>query len=146
MKKWLCILLTLIMLVSMTACDSNKVEQSEKPEDNSVATEQLVVKEGIPTYEDDIQIELSAYCGPRRAGYRNFNNSLGSHPDDPAGGWEGWITEKDFQDYMDCGFTYLMSEYDAIYDTTVPFEGSRFKLLHLKKEESCSPAYHRDTL
>lgn len=84
---------------------------------------------------DAAEIELAAYCGPRREGYRyymdndnddgsdgNFDGNVnveyeyGTHPEDPEGGWEGWITEKDFQDYVNCGFTYLLPEQDANYD------------------------------
>lgn len=83
------------------------------------------------------EIELAAYCGPRRGGYRYYidndnddgsdgnydgNNNVaaeyGTHPEDPEGGWEGWITEKDFQDYLNCGFTHLLPEQDALYDFT----------------------------
>lgn len=88
---------------------------------------------------EEEQIELAAYCGPRRGGYRyywdNDNDDgsdgdndysanmegeavYGAHPKDPKGGWEGWITEKDFQDYLNCGFTYLLPEQDGLYDFT----------------------------
>ena len=81
------------------------------------------------------EIELAAYCGPRREGYRYYADNdnddgsdgnydgntdvtatYGTHPEDPEGGWEGWITEEDFQDYLNCGFTYLLPEQDAFYD------------------------------
>ncbi len=82
---------------------------------------------------EEEQIELAAYCGPRRGGFRYYwkNNytddfslnlgedyQYGAHPKDPVGGWEGWITEKDFQDYLNCGFTYLLPEQDGLYDCT----------------------------
>lgn len=84
---------------------------------------------------DAAEIELAAYCGPRRGGYRYYCDNdnddgsdgdyegnktteilYGTHPEDPEGGWEGWITEKDFQDYLNCGFTHLLPETDAAYD------------------------------
>ncbi len=117
MKKWISLLLVLTMAVGMVACGGGTKEK--EPE-----KEKLVVQEGVPSYEDDKQIELAAYAGPRRAGYRNYNEVLGAHPDDPVEGWEGWITEEGFQDYVDCGFTYLLPEYDAFYDTGKPFLNS----------------------
>ncbi len=123
-KRLVALLCVLLLITSVTACENKSGNQGEKPAGEHQETEELVVKEGIPTYKDDVQIELSAYSGPRKAGYRNFNNNPGSHPDDPEGGWEGWITEEAFQDYKDCGFTYLLADFDAMYDTNVPFEGS----------------------
>ena len=117
MKKWISLLLVLTMAVGMVACGGGTKEK--EPE-----KEKLVVQEGVPSYEDDKQIELAAYAGPRRAGFRNYNNVLGAHPDDPKEGWEGWITEEGFQDYIDCGFTYLLPEYDAFYDVSKPFKNS----------------------
>ena len=105
-KRFLCALLATTMVLGMTACGGGKKQDA------------LEVKEGVPTYEDNQQIELAAYCGPRREGYRFYNGEYGDHPDDPAGGWNGWWTEKDFQDYVDCGFTYLLPEADAFYDYT----------------------------
>ena len=105
-KRLLFALLATAMVLGMTACSGGKTQ------------DKLEVKEGIPTYEDNQQIELAAYCGPRREGYRFYNGEYGDHPDDPAGGWSGWWTEKDFQDYVDCGFTYLLPEADAFYDYT----------------------------
>lgn len=124
MKRWMCILLASALVMCVTACEKKSVEQSKEPAENNQEVEELIVKEGVPSYEDDVQIELSAYSGPRKAGYRNFNNAPGTHPEDPEGGWEGWITEEAFRDYMDCGFTYVLADYDAKYDTNVPFEGS----------------------
>lgn len=117
MKKWISMLLVVAMVIGTVACGN---EAKEKEPTN----EELIVKEGTPSYEDDVQIELAAYAGPRRAGYRNYNEVLGAHPNDPAEGWEGWITEEGFQDYIDCGFTYLLPESDAMYDTNKPFLNS----------------------
>lgn len=119
MKKWLSMLLVVTMSFSMVACGNGTSQTKEKNQ-----TEELVVKEGVPTYEDDVQIELAAYAGPRKAGYRNYNGVSGTHPDDPEGGWSGWITEKDFQDYKDCGFTYVLAESDGFYEMNTPFIGS----------------------
>ncbi len=120
MKRWISILLVVIMLFTLTACESNTAGEK----DTDATKQELVVKEGVPSYADDEEIQLAAYAGPRRAGYRNYNGILGAHPDDPEEGWEGWITEEGFQDYMDCGFTYLLPEFDALYDTNKPFLNS----------------------
>ena len=117
MKRWISLLLVLTMGVSLGACSGETKEK--EPEETK-----LVVQDGMPSYEDNKQIELAAYAGPRRAGYRNYNGVLGAHPGDPKEGWEGWITEKGFQDYIDCGFTYLLPEYDAFYDVGKPFLNS----------------------
>lgn len=135
MKKWLCVLLSIVLVMGMTACADKPAKQEESPVDNNQVAEELEVKEGVPTYKDDVQIEMAAYSGPRRAGYRNFNNAPGTHPEDPEGGWPGWITKEDFLDYKECGFTYLLADYDAMYDTTVPFEGSSIqKYLEIAEE------------
>ena len=106
-KRILCLFLAMSLLLGLTACGG---QGSNK--------EELKVTAGTPSYEDDKQIELAAYCGPRREGYRYWNGTYGTHPDDQAGGWEGWMTEEDFQAYIDCGFTYLLPETDAAYDHT----------------------------
>lgn len=104
-KRLLSGLLTCILALGMCACGGDDSTQ-----------EKLEVTAGTPSYVDDKEMELSAYCGPRRSGYRYWNGFYGEHPEDPEGGWDGWITKEAFQDYMDCGFTYLMSEYDGAYD------------------------------
>lgn len=115
MKKRISLLLAGAMLVSLVAgCTDSKQTQTKK-EPEPVA-ETLVVKDGTPTYADDTQIEIGAYAGPRVVQYRFYNGVYGAHPEDPKDGWEGWLTEKDFQDYIDCGFTYAMPEYDGMYD------------------------------
>lgn len=76
----------------------------------------LNVIPGTPTYEDDRQIEMGAYSGPRIGGYRYWNGRYGEYEGDPNGGWKGWITEEAFQDYIDCGFTYLFAQQDGLYD------------------------------
>lgn len=119
MKKRICLLLTGIMLVSMAGCSGsgNPAETgTETGTETEAAAETLVVKEGVPSYEDDTQIEIGAYAGPRVAKYRFYNGAYGAYPDDPEEGWEGWLTEEAFQDYIDCGFTYAMPEYDGLYD------------------------------
>lgn len=84
--------------------------------------------QGKPTYSDDKELELYAYAGPRSGGYR-WQVGSKVHPDDPVGGWNSFVTRQDFQDYADCGFTFLYPEYDAQPYTnavgdTVPFERS----------------------
>lgn len=120
MKRWVSILLVLVMLLGLTACGENATGEKE----NDSTNQELVVKEGVPSYADDEEIQLAAYAGPRRAGYRNYNGVIGGHPDDPAEGWEGWITEEAFQDYVDCGLNYLLPEFDALYETNKPFLNS----------------------
>lgn len=106
-KRILCMLLASSMVLGLTACGGGQKKKDD-----------LVVKSGVPTYEDNQQIELAAYCGPRREGKRFWGGDYGGHPNDPASGWDGWITEEAFQDYIDCGFTYMLPEADAFYDYT----------------------------
>ena len=61
--------------------------------------------------------------GPRTGGYQwQVGNQVPES--DPEGGWDGFITDKDFRDYKDAGFTMLYPEYDAPFSATEPFEGS----------------------
>lgn len=106
-KRVLSLLLVSSLVLGVAGCGGQGTQE-----------EALKVTAGTPTYEDDKQIEIGAYCGPRRAGKRYWNGAYGGHPDDPAAGWEGWINEQAFQDYIDCGFTYLFPERDARYDST----------------------------
>lgn len=77
---------------------------------------------GKPFYEDDRQIEMTAYMGPRRAGKRNFNEQYGN-PRDPEEGYESFLTNQVFQDYKDAGFTFLIPEGDAFFGTRITSEG-----------------------
>lgn len=104
-KKVLALSLAMVVTACGAACGKNDVPK-----------EPLEVTAGTPNYEDDKYIELAAYCGPRRGGYRYWNGYYGEYEGDPAGGWDGWITREAFQDYIDCGFTYLLAEQDASYD------------------------------
>lgn len=107
------------MAISMCACGGKG--------DGGSSDKDLKVTAGTPTYEDNKQIELSAYCGPRRAGYRWYNGELGGWKEDPEGGWDSFIDEKNFQDFIDCGFTYLMAEQDATYENNKAFEDMDLK-------------------
>lgn len=114
MKRGISLLLAGTLLVGMLAgCNSQKPQVNL---DSEPKADTVVAKEGTPVYTDDAQIEIGAYAGPRINQYRFFNGAYGAHPDDPKDGWEGWLTEEAFKDYMDCGFTYVMPEYDGMYD------------------------------
>ena len=115
MKRKICFLMAVMMVVGIVGCSEKKPAEPEK--DNVSSSEELDVQEGTPVYEDDIQIEIGSYAGPRVLKYRYYNGAYGEHPGDPEGGWEGWLTEEAFRDYLDCGFTYVMPEYDGLYDT-----------------------------
>ncbi len=77
---------------------------------------------GKPFYEDDRQIEMTAYMGPRRAGKRNFNADYGN-PRDPEEGYPSFWTDQVFQDYKDAGFTFLIPEGDAFFGMRLTPEG-----------------------
>lgn len=117
-KKILAVMMVFSMILASAGCGEKKTGDAK-----------LNVPDGVPNYEDDEYIELAAYMGPRRAGYRFWNGVYGEHPEDPAGGWDSYITEKDFQDYIDAGFTYVLSEGDGWYDYNVEArqEVSNFK-------------------
>ncbi|MBQ1211657.1 MAG: hypothetical protein IIX68_07640 [Clostridia bacterium] len=78
---------------------------------------------GKPTYVANKELTIYAYAGPRSGGYRwEVGNQI---PDnDPIGGWNSFITEKDFQEYKDAGFTLLYPEYDAPFNSASTFKGS----------------------
>ena len=78
---------------------------------------------GKPTYANNKELTIYAYMGPRTGGYQwQVGNQVPES--DPEGGWDGFITDKDFRDYKDAGFTMLYPEYDAPFSSTAPFEGS----------------------
>lgn len=106
-KRIVSLLLAGAMVVSLSACGKEKEDTN------------LEVASGTPTYEDNQQMEMAAYCGPRRSGYRYWNGVYGEYEGDPEGGWDSFITKEAMQDYMDCGFTYVMAETDAPYDAGV---------------------------
>ena len=93
-KRVTSMLLALVLVSGLCACGGTG-GGSKEPE------EELKVAAGTPSYADDKFIEMAAYCGPRRSGYRFWNGELGKHKGDPEGGWEGWINEEAFQDYID---------------------------------------------
>lgn len=111
MKKKIGLLLIGMLAVLLIGCMQQNGESEKESE-----TDNLVVQEGVPSYEDDTQIEIGAYAGPRVLKYHFNNGAYGAGSKDPEGGWEGWLTEEAFQDYIDCGFTYVMPEYDGLYD------------------------------
>ena len=82
-KKVLALSLAMVVTAGGVACGKNDVPK-----------EPLEVTAGTPNYEDDKYIELAAYCGPRRGGYRYWNGYYGEYEGDPAGGWDGWITKE----------------------------------------------------
>lgn len=115
----------------------NQVDGDLIMEEDFYKVDEVDLKELRLQFVDAAKIELAAYCGPRREGYRyyvdndnddgsdgnydgnvNVEPEYGTHPEDPKEGFTGWITEKDFQDYKNCGFTYLLPEQDALYDFT----------------------------
>ncbi len=51
----------------------------------------------------------------------------GCIPDDQIEEPEYYLTEKDFQDYKDAGFTFLLSESSASYTEMTDFEGSKMQ-------------------
>lgn len=59
------------------------------------------------------QIEMAAYSGP------GFRYDISKQNED------NWISEQDFQDYIDCGFTYLFPEGDAAYNVKFDYNTGR---------------------
>lgn len=72
--------------------------------------------EKFPQYSENRSIEIGAFAGVRRPGYRYWNGKYGKHPDDPIGGWKSYLTEENFKDYLAAGFTFALSEGDGWYD------------------------------
>ena len=108
-RRIIAALLAGAMICSLVACGGEKEE-----------TVRLNVPDGTPSYEDDRQVEIGAYSGPRQGGNRTNHRKDGSGGNpNPEGGWKGWITEESFRDYIDCGFTYLMANSDGLYDHNV---------------------------
>ena len=82
----------------------------------------LNVPDGAPAYEDNEYIELTAFMSPPKGEKRAWGAVREGHPDDPETVWDSFITEDNFQDYKDAGFTFLLSETSAGYISD--FEGS----------------------
>ncbi len=114
-KMIACVIATTLTMGSLMGC-------SGKDGEDKVT---LNVPEGAPTYEDDEYIELTAFMGPPKSSKRAWGEYFDGHPDDPEEAWESFITEENFQDYKDAGFTFLLSEMQATYSTD--FEGSELQ-------------------
>ncbi|MBQ2938876.1 MAG: hypothetical protein IJE00_00760 [Clostridia bacterium] len=141
MKRICCALLVVAMLLGMSACGGNQPE-----------TVPLNVPEGKPQYTDDQELTLYAYAGPRSGGYR-WQVGGQTHPDDPRGGWNSFITEKDFLDYKNAGFTLLYPETDVSYDltakglTATSFKDSTlYEYMELAEKVGLDVLVHSDTL
>lgn len=106
-----CILSVALVAGNLAGCAGSKEKEVS-----------LNVPDGVPTYEDDEYIELTAFMGPPRPGYRAWGEVREGHPDDLEKPWGNFFTEKNFQDYKDAGFTFLLSECAASYQ--LDFEGS----------------------
>ncbi|MBP3936740.1 MAG: hypothetical protein IK954_04050 [Clostridia bacterium] len=76
-----------------------------------------------PVYRDNQELTIYAYAGPRSGGYQ-WQVGGQVPEDDPVGGWNTFVTEKDFLDYKNAGFTLLFPEYDAPYNSAETFKGS----------------------
>ena len=136
-KKSISVLLAGMLVLGLCACGGGGSGTGEK----------LKVTSGTPSYADDKYIEMAAYCGPRKGGYRFWNGEYGKFEGDPEGGWEGWITKEAFQDYKDCGFTYLISEFDGNYDRSVDFmDSDLYRYMELAEETNIPVVVSGDIL
>lgn len=109
------ILATVIATGSLSGCTGGGGEKNGEKVS-------LNVPDGVPTYEDDEYIELTAFMGPPDTGKRAWGPVREGHPDDFEQPWDSFINEENFQDYKDAGFTFLMTEATVYYSSN--FEGS----------------------
>ena len=86
----------------------------------------MVLKES-PGYVDDRRIQMTAYMGPRRRGWRFWNQQYGKNPKDPAEGYPGFITDEVFEDYKNAGLSFLMPEGDAFFEQDITERGSVYQ-------------------
>ncbi len=108
MKKLFSILLIACMTVSLVACNKDNADENDVKV-NAVP--------GIPTYEDNCQLEIGAYSGPAKADYDYWDPDLGIS-DPVREGFASNINKKEFQSYKDAGFTFMLTEYNADYDSS----------------------------
>lgn len=76
-----------------------------------------------PEFVNDIEMDITAYMGPRRAGKRNFNGKYGENPRDDKNGYPSFITDDVFELYKDAGLNILMPEADAYYGQNITENG-----------------------
>lgn len=97
--------LALSTMCSMAACGSSG--SGKEPD--------IKVTEGVPTYEDNAQIERGAYCMPAKENYQ-YPDSVNGGLDASKANYKSNINEQEFRDYKDAGFTFMLTEYDANWE------------------------------
>lgn len=113
MKKTIALLCALVLLLGCVGCAGGSVEQ--EPD--------ITVTEGVPSYADDCEFEIGAYCPPAKENYEYWDSKKGG-VDPDLRGFASNITEQEYQDYKDAGFTFMMTEYNGDYDTADVYEES----------------------
>ncbi len=81
----------------------------------------IEVTKGIPSYADNGIIERGAYCMPAKEDYM-YPDAVNGAFDTSKANFESNINEQEFKDYKDAGFTFMLTEYDANWDTNEEFK------------------------
>lgn len=83
----------------------------------------IEVTEGTPSYEDNAHIERGAYSMPAKADYL-YPDAVNGARDESRVGWASNINEQEFRDYKAAGFTFMLTEYNADWETHQDFSES----------------------
>lgn len=82
-----------------------------------------MIKHRKPFYEDDRQISMAAFVGPRQGGKRYYNGEYGANPRDPKEDYPCYFTDEMFALYKEAGFSFVMPEADAFYGKRMTKDG-----------------------
>lgn len=80
----------------------------------------IKVTEGTPVYEDNAYIERGAYCMPAKEDYM-YPDAVNGALDSSKANYKSNINEQEFKDYKAAGFTFMLTEYDANWETNEKF-------------------------
>lgn len=135
LRRIFALLTCLAMLLGCIGC----VEQpSQQPE--------LVVTEGVPSYADDQQFSIGAYCSPAKANYEYWDSVLGKLDENKVG-FASNVTEQEFLDYKAAGLNFMLTEYNGDYDTAAKFKDSDlYPFMELAEKVGLDVYVHTGTL
>ena len=109
MKRILCLVLSLLMVISLVGCSNGDSKTEDEIEINPPT--------GVPIYDDSLQLEIGAYSMPAKENYDYWDSATGTS-DESKKNYASNINEKEFEAYKDAGFTFMLTEYDADYDSS----------------------------
>lgn len=135
MKKTFILLLCVAMLFACVGCGEAPVQEPD-----------IQVTEGVPSYADDKQIAIGAYCSPAKANYEYWDSQTGG-PDASKKGFASNVTEQEFRDYQAAGLNFMLTEYNGDYDTAAKFvDSDLYPFMELAEKVGLDVYVHTGTL